>query len=145
MLLLLEIFILGIVEVYLDFNYYNDTYKTSTTYAVVSPENPAKMATEDDNGSTISDSYSYNYMVTFVKENDDRQKIKFDILVKDPKPSTPRAYIKAEVSKKRVSASNQVTENKVPNNVKVEIKINRMMVLSNCFYSKIKILNTIIT
>ncbi|EPI38521.1 hypothetical protein D348_00128 [Enterococcus faecalis SLO2C-1] len=103
------------------------------------------MATEDDNGSTISDSYSYNYMVTFVKENDDRQKIKFDILVKDPKPSTPRAYIKAEVSKKRVSASNQVTENKVPNNVKVEIKINRMMVLSNCFYSKIKILNTIIT
>ncbi|MDM3980276.1 DUF1093 domain-containing protein [Enterococcus faecalis] len=133
------------VEVYLDFNYYNDTYKTSTTYAVVSPENPAKMATEDDNGSTISDSYSYNYMVTFVKENDDRQKIKFDILVKDPKPSTPRAYIKAEVSKKRVSASNQVTENKVPNNVKVEIKINRMMVLSNCFYSKIKILNTIIT
>lgn len=55
---LLGIFILGVWGVYLGFNYYNDTYKTSTAYAVVSPENPAKMPTEDDNGSKILYSYS---------------------------------------------------------------------------------------
>ncbi|OTP24876.1 DUF1093 domain-containing protein [Enterococcus mundtii] len=120
---LIGIFILGIGG-YLGFNYYNDTYKTSTAYAITSSEIPVKVPTKDIDGKEVEDSYSYNYTVIFVTENGDKQKMEFEIAGKDPKPFEPGSYIKAEVSKKRVNAPTQITENEVPNNVKSEINKN---------------------
>ncbi|MBI0605125.1 DUF1093 domain-containing protein [Enterococcus faecalis] len=120
---LIGIFILGIGG-YLVFNYYNDTYKTSAAYAVTSSEIPVKVPTKDIDGKEVADSYSYKYTVIFVKENGDKQKMKFEIEGKDPKPFEPGSYIKAEVSKKRVNSPTQITENEVPNNLKEEINKN---------------------
>ncbi|MFP8866696.1 DUF1093 domain-containing protein [Enterococcus faecalis] len=117
---LIGIFILGFGG-YFGFDYYNDTYKTSTAYAVTSEKIPAKLPTKDSNGGKIAGTYSYNYSVTFVKENGDKQKMDFEIADKDPKPFEPGTYIKAEVSKNRVNAPTQIAENEVPDSVKAEI------------------------
>lgn len=118
---LISIILLGMVS-YFGFNYYNDTYKTSTAYAITPLEIPVKEPTKDDKGTEIGDSYSYNYTVTFVKANGDKQKLDFEIAGKDPKSFEPGTYIKAEISKKRVNAPTQITENEVPSDVKAEIE-----------------------
>lgn len=106
---------------YLGLNYYNDTYKTATAYAVTSSKIPVKIPTKDDDGNIVNDSYSYQYTVTFVKENGEKQKMDFEIAGQNPKPFEPGAYIKAEISKTRVNAPTKVKKNKVPSKIQAEL------------------------
>ncbi|MGM0217630.1 YxeA family protein [Enterococcus sp. AZ126] len=106
---------------YFGFNYYNQTYKTTTAYAQVPNEIPTKAETLDLDGKKVSGSYSYKYKVIFVKENGDKKQMDFELSGENPKPFDPGAFIKAEISTDRVNNPTQVPDSDVPNKVKAEL------------------------
>ena len=116
--------ILGLIALcilgYFGFDYYNQTYNTATAYAQVPATIPVKAETLDMDGKKVSNSYSYKYTVTFVKENGDKKKMDFELSGENPKPFEPGTFIKAEISKERVNSPTQVLESEVPSKVKAE-------------------------
>lgn len=103
---------------YAGFKYYSETYNTTKAYAQIPNEVPAKVETLDSNGKKINGSYSYNYEVTFIKENGERQQMKFELTGTNPEPFKPGSFIQAEVSKDRVNNPSQIQESELPNKVK---------------------------
>ncbi len=110
--------ILLVVVGYFGYQYYNDTYKTVTAYALTPAEIPVKVVTKDVHRNGVEGSYSYKYSVDFVKENGERQKMNFEVSGKDPQPFEAKSYIKAEISNRRVNSPVQISPNNVPNKVK---------------------------
>lgn len=104
---------------YFGYQYYNETYKTTTAYAKVSTEVPEKVQSKDDQGRLVEKIYEYDYTVTFVKENGETTKRDFAVSGENPKPLTPGSYIKAEISNKRVNSPTTVAE--VPSKIKDKV------------------------
>lgn len=105
--------------------YYTDNYQSHTAYAIVPKTVPEKVKTVSDSGKKFPNSYSYEYNFNFVLENGKTREIKFDLIGKDPKPFTPDAVVKADISKKFViKGPSSVNEENVPKKVKNVLNIN---------------------
>lgn len=110
--------VVGILLGAATYSYYSKTYKKETAYAIVSTEIPNKEQTKDINGDEIHNYSSYNYNLTFVK-NDGKKEVKeYEISGINPEPLEPGAYVTAEISKKRIIAGPHVIgKSKIPKNV----------------------------
>lgn len=108
----------GVAVVLSGCSYYNDTYKGETAYALVPTEVPEKEATKDKDGKVQDGLYSYNYDLTFVKEDGTTQKMEVEVSGENPTALTPDSYITAEISAKRVTKGpNPVSKDGIPENV----------------------------
>lgn len=113
--ILLVAALLGVTLALSGCSYYNDTYKGVTAYALVPTEVPEKEATKDQNGKVQDGLYSYNYDLTFVKEDGSTQEMSVEVSAKDPVPLTPDSYITAEISAKRITEGpNPVAKEDIP-------------------------------
>ncbi|WP_054670324.1 DUF1093 domain-containing protein [Lentilactobacillus senioris] len=111
-----------VVLAYFGWNYYQETYQGHTAYAVVSSKVPTREKTVDDNGKTISNSYSYVYHFKFVRTDGKVQNMEYELMGSDPKPFTPNSYVKAKISQKRViNGPNEVKADQVPSDVKAKL------------------------
>lgn len=100
-------FILIIIGGYFGYLYYQHTYVGTIAYAKVSKKIPPKEKTKDNIGKIITDSdgtplYSYNYVLTFIDENGEKNVQKASVIDNNPQPLQPDSYVKALVSKKRI-------------------------------------------
>lgn len=112
-----------VVLAYFGWNYYSSTYQGHTAYAVVSSQVPQKKQTVSDSGKKIKDSYSYVYHFKFVRTDGKTQNMTYELSGSDPKPFTPKSYVKAEISDKRVTnGPNEVSADKVPSDIKAKLK-----------------------
>ena len=116
----LAVILLG-VGVFFGYQYYNNTYKTTTAYAKIPEIVPEKIKTKDMSGDIVENSYTYEYDVTFVKENGETTKRTFDVSGENPQPLKPGSYIKAEISNERVNAPTEVAAADVPNSIKEQL------------------------
>ncbi|MCE5961215.1 YxeA family protein [Pediococcus pentosaceus] len=104
---------------------YSESYQGRTAYTVVPEKVPAKVATVDDSGKKVTDSYSYKYKFNFVLKNGQKKSMKYELIGTDPKPFTPGQLIKAEISKKRIiEGPNSVNRKDIPQKVRTELGIN---------------------
>lgn len=98
--------------------YYNETYKESPAYALVPNQVPKKEQSRDANDKIVPNSITYDYNFDFVKEDGTHQTMHFALEGADVKPFTPGAYIKADISQKRVTKGpNEINKTDVPKNV----------------------------
>ena len=115
---LIVIVILGLVG-YKGYEYYHSTYVGETAYAIVPSEIPSKVESKSKSG--IGDQspwYSYDYQLTFVKEDGSIQKLEYSVSGDDPKPLTPNSYVKATISEKRaLKGPNVVEKSSIPKNI----------------------------
>lgn len=113
---------------YKGYEYYSETYKATTAYAVVPNEIPEKKETVDATGEKITDNdgsmnYTYDYNFNFVKVNGDSQVQGFDLTGSDPVPYEPGSYVRAEISNKRVvKGPYSVAESDIPKEVLNKLK-----------------------
>lgn len=108
-----------LVSGYMGFGYWNNTYNGKIAYALIPEEIPEKEPTKDMDGNIQKGLYSYNYELKFVKENGEIQTMEYSISGEKPEPLTPNSYIKAKISKKRVtSGPSSVSEADIPSNIK---------------------------
>ncbi|WP_172188002.1 DUF1093 domain-containing protein [Lentilactobacillus kribbianus] len=104
---------------YFGWQYYTQTYQGHPAYAVIPNQVPKREATVDDNGKKVADSYSYSYKLHFVRTDGKTETLPYEVMGSDPKPFTPNATVKAEISDKRVvKGPNYVSKDKVPDAVK---------------------------
>lgn len=108
---------------YQGYKYYSETYASDLAYAIVPAEVPEKLPTKDMNGDTVDGLYSYNYDLTFVKEDGSTQKMSFEVSSEDPTPLEPNTYISAEISLKRMTKGpNPVIEKDIPEKALAKLK-----------------------
>lgn len=106
------------------FNYWNNTYRSSTAYAVVPTEVPKKEQTISDGGKKIEGDYSYAYTFNFYDKNGKKTKLDFVLSGSDPKPFTPGSVVKAEISKTRVTnGPSEISKSQVPAKAKSALGI----------------------
>lgn len=112
---LIVIGLLGFVG-YKGYEYYQSTYVGETAYAVVPAEVPTKVRHESKSG--IGDQspwYSYDYQLTFVKEDASIETQVVSLSDEDAKPLPPNSYVKATISEKRVlTAPKAVQQDSIP-------------------------------
>lgn len=105
---------------YKGYKYYAETYKSEVAYAKVSDKIPEIKDAKYQDGSVVAGSKTYSYDFYFVKEDGSVQKMEYDLTGESDqlKPLTPGSYVKAEISKKRVTKGpNEISETKIPKNV----------------------------
>lgn len=108
---------------YLGWQYYVETYQAHPAYAVVPNQVPKREPSVDDSGKKIDNSYSYSYKLKFVRTDGKKQTLPYEVMGSDPKPLTPNATVKADISQKRViKGPNYVSKDKVPDAVKDKLK-----------------------
>lgn len=106
------------------YRYYQDTYQGVTAYAKVPTQVPEKV--EHQSESKVGDAsswYSYDYKLTFVKEDGSTKQDSYQASGDNPKPLEPGAYIKVKMSKKRIlEGPAVVSESDIPENVLAKLK-----------------------
>lgn len=119
-LFLLLLLILG---GYFGYNYWKDTYKGETAYAIVPTRIPQKKQTVDQDGKAQNGLYSYKYKLKFMKKNGEFQMMKFNITDYNPAPLTPGSYIEVKISKKRlVEGPKQINKTDIPTSILNKLK-----------------------
>lgn len=97
------------------YRYYKNTYVGEVGYAKVAAQSPAKEATKDDSGKTVTNMYSYHYQLNVVKEDGSHQVVPVEVTGENPTPLTPNSYVKVEFNSKRVlKGPNTVSKNQIP-------------------------------
>ncbi|WP_054650234.1 DUF1093 domain-containing protein [Lacticaseibacillus pantheris] len=86
---------------------YLNVYRSDTAYAVV-PATPKKTVTRDSDGKKVTDSqgrqeYSYDYTFKWVTTDGQTRTVGFEQSSANPTPLAPGSYVKADVSKTRVT------------------------------------------
>lgn len=110
------------------YQYYNDTYKATTAYAVVPQTIPEKKEARDATNQKITDNdgsinYSYDYSFNFIKKNGKKQTQEFSLTGSKVTPYEPGTIVTAEISNKRVvKGPNVVSEDQVPQEILKELK-----------------------
>ena len=106
------------------YDYYHDTYVGETYYALVPEETPEKTPTVNDSGEVIEGLSSYIYELTFVNKKGQVTKRAVEISGENPQPLTPKAFVTAEISKKRiVKGPNYITKEEIPEEALKEINL----------------------
>ncbi|MTD38630.1 YxeA family protein [Erwinia sp. CPCC 100877] len=119
----LFLLVLLVVGGYFGYSYWNDTYRGVVAYAVVPNEVPEKKQMRDQDGKVQSGLYSYDYTLTFIKENGESQTMEVSITDSNPVPLVSNSYVKAKISKKRViEGPNQVNKSDIPEKVVNKLK-----------------------
>ncbi|WP_054750192.1 DUF1093 domain-containing protein [Lacticaseibacillus thailandensis] len=106
---------------------YLNVYRAQTAYAVV-PPTPRKTITRGSDGKKITDSqgrqeYSYNHTFKWVMVDGQKRTVAFEQSGVHPTPFKPGSYVKAEVSKTRVTKGPfSVGWQKIPAKVRAQLK-----------------------
>lgn len=102
------------------YQYYQDTYVGEMAYAHVPNEVPTKVKHKSE--SRIGDNslwYSYDYDLTFVKEDGSTEKRDIQISNDNAEPLSPNSYVKVKMSKKRIiEGPNTIDQKNLPEKVK---------------------------
>lgn len=102
------------------YQYYQDTYVGEIAYAHVPNEVPTKVKHKSESG--IGDNspwYSYDYDLTFVKEDGSTEKRDIQISNDNVEPLSPNSYVKVKMSKKRIiEGPNAIDQKDLPEKVK---------------------------
>lgn len=107
-----------LVSGYMGFNYWNDAYNGKTAYALIPEEIPEKEQTKNMNGNIQQGFCTYNYELRFAKENGEVKTMKYSISGTPPEPLTSNSYVKAKISKKRVtSGPSAISEADIPSSL----------------------------
>ena len=105
------------------FKYWQDTYASTTAYAVVPTKVPEKKAAVDDNGKRIPGEYEFDYTFEFVTKDGKKETLEYALLGENPTALQPGSYVKAEISKKRINAGpNPVSKSQIPAKVLAQLK-----------------------
>jgi len=109
---------------YFGYQYYHDTYVGEIAYAKVPVQVPERKEHKSKSGiGDTSDWYSYDYAVTFVKENGTIQEDTFQLSEDNQQPLRPNSYIKAKLSKKRIlEGPTTVDQSEIPKKVLAELE-----------------------
>ena len=100
------------------YRYFSQTYLSHTAYALVPTKVPEKTRAVDANGEYIKGIYAYDYEFEFVDENGKIQKMAYELSGENPQPLIPNVYVKAEISKTRVTEGpNDVYKKDIPTKV----------------------------
>lgn len=106
------------------YRYYQETYVGEIAYTRIPAEIPEKVSHESESG--IGDDspwYSYDYTVTFVKEDGSTKKDSLSISGDNPQPLEPNSYVKVKISKKRIiEGPNNISESEIPIKTMDEIR-----------------------
>lgn len=95
--------------------YYSQTYVGSVAYAKTPSEVPEMKPTIDMDGKTINGLYSYKYKLTFVSSDGHKDVRDVEISSEKPTPLQPNSYVKAKLSKKRVTEGpTSIDESSIP-------------------------------
>lgn len=101
---------------YKAYDYYHSTYVGKTAYAYVPKKVPPKL--EHKAETSVGDRsswYSYDYKLTFVKEDGTTEIRAVSISQDNPKPLVLNSYVKATISIKRVlKGPNRIDEQAIP-------------------------------
>ncbi|MBO0481070.1 YxeA family protein [Candidatus Enterococcus courvalinii] len=102
------------------YQYYQDTYVGEVAYAHVPNQVPAKVKHKSESG--IGDNspwYSYDYDLTFVKEDGETEKRNIQISNDNAQPLVPNSYVKVTMSKKRIiEGPNTIDQKDLPEKAK---------------------------
>lgn len=113
--------VLVVFGLYKGYEYYNVTYKATPAYAKVPAQVPELKDTVDDAGKKIAGSKSYSYKLTVITTDGERRVLDYNI--EDADPLTPNAYVKADISQKRVVKGPEgVQKSDVPTSVLEKLK-----------------------
>lgn len=108
---------------YFGYNYWKDTYKGETAYAIVPARIPEKKQTVDQDGKVQNGLYSYKYNLKFMRENGELQMMNFNITDSNPVPLTPNSYIEVKISKKRlIEGPKQINKTDIPTSILNKLK-----------------------
>jgi uncharacterized protein (TIGR01655 family) len=117
-------FIAVVMLGFFGYRYYQETYVGETAYAQVPAAVPEKIEHESKSGiGSNAPWYSYDYNLTFVKEDGHVEKQSYQVSGDDEKPLEPGTYIKVKMSKKRVlEGPTYISEQELPDKVKEKLK-----------------------
>ncbi len=123
---LIILVLLGFVG-YKAYTYYHSTYVGEVAYAHVPKKIPEKI--EHETKSAIGDQspwYSYDYKLTFVKEDGTTEVKEVSISHDNPKPLVPNSYVKATISEKRVlKGPNRIDEQSIPKGIYQKLSLTK--------------------
>lgn len=121
-ILLAALLVVGVVG----YRYWDSTYNGTTAYTYVTAT-PEKKPTVDSSGAKVSDNgqqlYSYDYSLTFVREDGSKVNLPFEISRINPTPLANNSYYIGKVSQKRVlEGPSPIAASKVPQKIKDALK-----------------------
>lgn len=121
LIILVALIVLG----FFGYKYYAETYAGQEAYAVVPNEVPAKEPTRDSAGKVQTGVSSYNYTLTFVKKDGTKDTREVEISGENPTPLTPNSFVKAKLSKKRITEGpSEISKKDIPANLLAKLEQN---------------------